>query len=81
MISDENHFMPEDFDMMNHIYGISPIIQSTTIDITKIAADLEKVNAKKASGQMASHHVPYISLIKSSATGSLYLLFFNEVPN
>ena len=46
----QKHSIPDDFEMLNHIYRISPTIQSTEINISQVVKDLENVKAKKASG-------------------------------
>ena len=46
----QKHSIHDDFDILNHIYRISPTTYSTEISITQIAKDLEKVKAKKAPG-------------------------------
>ena len=42
--------IPDDFDILNHIYRISPTTYSMEISITQITRDLEKVKARKAPG-------------------------------
>ena len=66
--------IPDDFDVLNHIYRISPTTHSTEISITQIAKDLEKVKAKKAPGPDGISS-KVLSLIKSSAADGLFTVF------
>ena len=71
----QKHSIPDDFDILNHIYRISPTTYSTEISITQIA----KVKAKKAPGrlvQMGSHQkfYPWSNLLLLMA----YSLFFTK---
>ena len=70
----QKHSIPDDLDMLNHIYRISPTTYSTEISITQIAKDLEKVKAKKAPGPDGISS-KVLSLIKSSAADSLFTVF------
>lgn len=45
----QKHSIPDDFEMLNHIYLIPPTIQSMEINISQVVKDLENVKAK-ASG-------------------------------
>jgi len=60
--------------MLNHIYRISPTIQSTDINISQVVKDLENVKAKKASGPDGISSRA-LSLIKSSAADGLFTVF------
>ena len=51
--------IPDDFDVLNHIYRISPTTHSTEISITQIAKDLEKVKPRRPLDQMGSHQKFY----------------------
>lgn len=55
--------IPDDFDILNHIYRISPTPYSMEISITQITRDLEKVKAKKAPGSDGTSS-KVLSLIK-----------------
>ena len=70
----QKHSIPDDFDVLNHIYRISPSTHSTEISITQIAKDLEKVKAKKAPGPDGISS-KVLSLIKSSAADGLFTVF------
>ena len=70
----QKHSIPDDFDIMNHIYRISPTTYSTETSITQIAKDLEKVKAKKAPGPDGISS-KVLSLIKSSAADGLFSVF------
>ena len=74
----QKHSTPDDFDILNHIYSISPTTYSTEISITQITKDLEKVKAKKAPGPDGiSSEV--LSLIKSSAADGLFTVFSQKL--
>ena len=70
----QKHSIPDDFDVLNHIYRISRTTHSTEISITQIAKDLEKVKAKKAPGPDGISS-KVLSLIKSSAADGLFTVF------
>ena len=70
----QKHSIPDDFDILNHIYIMSPTTYSMEIRITQIAKDLEKVKAKKAPGPDGISS-KVLSLIKSSAADGLFTVF------
>ena len=81
----QKHYIPDDFEMLNHIDRISPTIQSTGINFSQVVKDLENVKANRAPGPDGISSRA-LSLIKSSATDGLFTGFhksscLNQFPD